>query len=122
MAISERRMQIATNEYNSMMYFLGLDVLTVGTGWQDGWNLADMVEECRWQLEGYSWEGHICHTTLHQLDGVKLTLEDLLDRERMSKHLRMMKEVQWAKDGMAKLNAFIKKWGKLTDGIECTDH
>ncbi len=120
MAISEKRMQKATKEYNELMYFLGLNVMT--TEWNEEWNLADMVEECRWQLEGYSWEGHICYNTLHQLDGVKLTLEDILDRERMSNHLRMMKEVQWAKDGMARLNAFIKKYGKMTNGIECNDH
>ena len=120
MAISKTRIKTATNEYNELMLFLGLQVMT--TEWNPTWNIADMVEECRHQLEMYGWEEHICYITLHQLDGVKLTLADLLDKKAMDKHYRAMKEVQWAKDGMAKLNGFIKKYGKLAGSMECAEH
>lgn len=122
MTISERRMQTAIKKYNDLMYRLGVEHCTIGTKLSENtkqWNLRDMVSECQYQLECFYEEGHSCYDALHQLDGVRLTLDDLLDKNKFRRWKYMDDGVKECKAVMKALRQFINTYKKDIGDMEC---
>jgi len=57
MAISKKRMENATTEYNDLMYKYGLDHLAIHKE-NEHWNLRDMVSEVCYQYETATTNGY----------------------------------------------------------------
>lgn len=95
--------EAATKRYNSIMYGMGYEHLTIGTNLSEGtdnWNLRDMVCECDYQLSAYYEDGNI-NADLRYSD-------DPNDRKA------------WASE-TGKLKRFIAAYSPFIKDMRCTE-
>lgn len=89
-------------EYNDMMFSLCLEFCTIGTDYSqdtEDWNLRDMVSESQYQLD--------CYYDDDKASSESRYSDDLYERN------------QWKND-TKRLKAFIRKYEKHIDELECT--
>ena len=75
--------EIALKRYNAIMESTGKEHLTIGTGLSDGtkdWNLADMVAECKEQIE-------FCNDTMYGAD-MEASYEYRLERTKFERFVK----------------------------------
>jgi hypothetical protein len=97
--LKENQLYKATKEYNNIMFALGYDHLTVGTGLGekvDNWNLRDMVAEADYQL-----------STFYEID-------------HYNYNLKYDDPKAW-KNETSRLKKFIKNYEPLTRKMSCCE-
>lgn len=96
-------MEKVTQRYNDLMYFLGLEHLTIGERLSentDGWNLRDMVSEAQYQLDCYFEEGH-CFADMRHDDDPRVRRQFWIEVQR--------------------LRRFINRFGPMVEDMTCTE-
>ena len=113
------------NEYNSLMFDLGLEHNSIGTDYSENtenWNLRDMVSECQYQYECYYEKGHIRAEGRYP-NFWKYNIDDIFSESRynyISKHNEEEQRLHdmWLNE-TKRLRNFIRKYRNYINELEC---